>query len=125
MDRLWGPEVYKNVNDYEKSCEVCQHAQRLPTYRTNLQAPIAGLFETFSMDFAGPFKPSREGKKFAIIAVEHITEWQVAWATSNASSYVVIDFVMEEVALPFGPLRRIFHDNCNRVRRRTCEVVPE
>lgn len=112
-DRFWWPGVYRDILDYVRGCDGCQHAQRLPTYHKNLRAPVTGLFETFSIDFAGPPIASRGGKRFVIIAVEHLTGWPIAWATESSTADTVINFVHEEIVLPFGPPRRIVSDNAN------------
>lgn len=78
---FWWPEMYKGVTNSVKSCEGCQHARRIPRYRTNLRDPMTGLFETSSMDFAGPSRPFRDGRIFSIIVIELMGRKLIPWAT--------------------------------------------
>lgn len=71
--RFWGSKVYRDVTKHVKACDGCKNARRLPTSHTSLRELVTRLFETFSADFSGPSKPSRKGKRFALIAVELIT----------------------------------------------------
>ena len=57
VDRYWCPGVAADIFSHVKTCKGCQLAQPAPKYRTTLRMPITGLFDTFSIDFAGPFNP--------------------------------------------------------------------
>lgn len=63
------------------------------------------------MDFAGQLKLSKDGKTFALIAVEEITRWPMTWVTDTSTANIVMEFVKKERGLPFGPPRRTVWDN--------------
>ena len=73
--------------------------------------PVSQLFETFSIDFFGPLPKTKNGKRYILIAVEHLTGWPLAWGTETATSAEVIKFVEEEIIHSFGPPRTIVSDN--------------
>lgn len=75
---FWWPEVYLDMTEHISSCAGFQNARKLPTYDTNLTALVTGSLDTFSVDIGGPFKLSRNGKRFALIVVEHMTGWLIA-----------------------------------------------
>ena len=70
-------------------------------------------FDTFSIDFAGPLPMSKEGNRYMLIAVGHLTKWPIAVATKTATTAEVIRFVNEEIIYSFGPPKTIISDNAN------------
>ena len=73
--------------------------------------PVSQLFEPLSIDFAGPLPKTKNGRRYILIAVEHLTGWPLAWATETATSAEVIKFVKEEIIHSVGPPRTIVSDN--------------
>lgn len=78
--------------EHTKACVGFVNALRLLKYHKSLRAPVTGLFETFSVDFAGPYRPYQKGKRFDLIVVNHIKGWQIAWAKESHPLIVVIKF---------------------------------
>ena len=72
-----------------------------------------GFVRYVSIDFAGPLPMSKEGTRYTLIAVEHLTNWPIAVATKTATAAEVIRFVNEEIVYSFGPLMIIISDNAN------------
>ena len=58
---------------------------------------VSGLFNTWSIDFAGPLKETAAGNKYILLAVENLSSLQVASAvgTNYFNSSEVIKFVEE------------------------------
>lgn len=73
LDRFWWPNCQKEINNYVKSCDSCQRHKPIPKYRTTLHLPISTLFDTISIDFAGPFPSAATGNKFVLVTVENLT----------------------------------------------------
>ena len=109
--RYWWPRIGPDLYDYVKSCEGCQFASSIPKYRTDLSLPITSLFDSFSIDFVGPFPASKDRSLFVLVAIEHLTGWPLARATSRSTSDVVLDFIKTGIIHPFGPPRSIISDN--------------
>lgn len=81
-------------------------------YKTSLYVPLTCLFETYSIDFAGPLL-ARIGSRnrCILIAVEHLTGWPFATAVESTTAQMVIDFVEKEITLTFGPPVTMISDN--------------
>lgn len=65
VDELASPPVVKKRGGFRRSYTI-------------LRAQIIGFFETYCVDFASQFKPSKTGKRFVLISVEHLTGWPIA-----------------------------------------------
>ena len=50
------------------------------------------LFHIWLIDFTGPLPLTSTGKKYLIVAVEHMTRWPVARASPSADSGVAVTF---------------------------------
>lgn len=88
--------------------------QTVPRYVSNLKRPVAGLFDVFSIDFAGPFPvPYVGGPKYLLVCVEHLTGWPVVRATKDATSKTVMDFVEKNIVHSFGPPKTVVIDNAS------------
>ncbi len=111
MERYWWPLCHKDIYEHVKTCNGCQKSSPIPKYRTTLRLPIAPLFETFSIDFAGPFPESKAGDKYILIAVEHLTNWPLAIPTIDSTASTVMMFIENEIITPFSPPKRLISDN--------------
>ncbi|CDF33409.1 unnamed protein product [Chondrus crispus] len=110
-ERYWWPTVYMDVRDYVKSGDGCQMARPILKYKNTLRFPISSLFDVFCVDFGGPFPATSFGKRFLLVAVEHLTGWPIAIATADSTAQVVLDFVKREIMYSFGPPQTIVPDN--------------
>lgn len=106
-DRFWSPGFYRDVKDYVRSCHGFQHARKLPTYYTRLRAPVTGLLQNFSIDFTGPLKHSKTGKRFVLVASEHLTGWLIAGATEDLTAGAFVRFTEQEIIIPLELPRMI------------------
>lgn len=111
LDRYRWPTAHTDIHRYVRGCDGCQRASPLPKYRTTLPFPLTNLFDTFSVDFAGPLPKSTFAKRYVLVGVEHLTGWPLGRATKSSSAEEVIKFVKEEVLYSFGPRLTIISDN--------------
>ena len=103
--------MYKEIQDYVKTCEDCQKMTSIPKYYSGLRAPLTSLFDVFSINFAGPLPTTPRGNKHLLVCVEHLTGWPIVCPTPTATAAEVIAFVEEQVIMPFGRPRVILSDN--------------
>lgn len=61
--KYYWPKMYQEVNDYVKSCEVCQRSKPHPHARNAplLPMPVVGRFARLHIDFVGPLTTTPEG----------------------------------------------------------------
>lgn len=110
--RYWGPRMANYTEKFVRSCDACQRVKGLPKYKTNLFRPVTGLFEVFSIDFAGPITITLTGESpHILICVERWTGWPIARGTRSATSDEVTRFVHGEVITPFGAPEKIVSYN--------------
>ena len=92
---------------------MCQKTK--PTNRKEITdiIPISGLFNTWSIDFAGPLPNTRKGNRYFIIGVEHVSKWPVARSIppSLFNAKGVIGFIQDEIIKPFRSPVHILSDN--------------
>ena len=63
------------------------------------------------MDFAGPLPRKPTGKKYILVAVEHLTGWAIARATETSTAEEVLRFMKEEIIYCFGLPRVVVSNN--------------
>ena len=73
--------------------------------------PLTGLFDSFSIDFAGPLVAGPGGERYLLVAVEHLSGWPMARATPSNTADVIETFVKEEILRLFRPPGTIVSDN--------------
>ncbi|KAE8719115.1 putative glutathione S-transferase [Hibiscus syriacus] len=69
----------------------------------------AKLFDVWGIDFMGPF-PSSEGKLYILLAVDYVSKWVEAIATSRNDSKIVLKFLHKYIFTQFGVPRAIVSD---------------
>lgn len=94
-----------------KRFDASQKLTPIRNYKTTPSLLVFGLFETFLIDFAGPFKETSSEKRHLFIEVEHLTGWPIAVAAKEPTAKVVLNFVQQEIIDPFGLPKRIISDN--------------
>lgn len=55
----------------------------------------------------------RDQERYLLIAVEHLTSWQLVRATKTSTADTVVKIVEEEIFQPFGTPHKIVSDNTN------------
>jgi hypothetical protein len=61
---------------------------RYPKYKFDGQSQISGLFDTWSMDFLGPFPRSEVGNSYILTKIEHLSGAPVLTAVKSATADV-------------------------------------
>ena len=103
--------MYKEIQDYVKTCEDCQEMTRIPIYYFGLGAPLTSLFDVVPIDFAGTLPTTPRVNKHLLFCVEHLTGWPIICPTPTTTAAEVIAFVEEQVIMPFERPRVIVSDN--------------
>ena len=112
-NRVWWKGMYKDVRQYVKTCLNCQRRRPLKQtiYRPPAQAPVSGLWNTISIDFAGPLPKTIRQNRYILIAIEHVTNWPIARAFKDALASTVTTFLQQNVIDAYEVPKTILSDN--------------
>jgi hypothetical protein len=101
----WWPTLHKDVHQYIRSCEPCQHSGK-PSVRDHWAlTPIIplGPFEKWGIDFIGPINPaSKSRNRYIILATDYATKWVEARATRKNDAGTAGRFLFENILMRFG-----------------------
>lgn len=97
--------------DYVKSCKPCQGNRPFPSYESEGRLPLTNLFDSFSVDFAGPLPTTTTGNRFLPSGVEHLTGWSIVTPSRTSAAKVVLQFIENEIIQHFGLPRTIVPDS--------------
>ena len=103
--------MHRDAREYVKKCERCQLSGGL-TKRNEMPMNFmlqVEAFDLWGMDFMGPF-PTSNGKQFILVAVDYMTKWVEAVATSKNDSHTVIKFLKSHIFSRFGIPRALLSD---------------
>lgn len=97
--RFWWPQIYKEVEQYVKSCTICQRFKNpkgLPIGYLH-SVPVSEIFEHLHIDVVGPLKRTYQGNAYIITATDAFSKWVFARPVQQATTDVIIDFVKEAI----------------------------
>lgn len=88
------------------------------------QTPIfvVDIFDVWGIDFMGPF-PSSCGNLYILLAVDYVSKWVEAKATSTDDANVVVSFIKSQIFSRFGIPRSIISDQRTHFCNRTFEAL--
>uniref|UniRef100_A0A8C5LTZ1 Gypsy retrotransposon integrase-like protein 1 n=1 Tax=Leptobrachium leishanense TaxID=445787 RepID=A0A8C5LTZ1_9ANUR len=80
LQRFYWPGVQKDIENYCKSCPVCQMSAPLPHFRSPLvPLPIIEVpFERIAMDLVGPLPKSARGHQYILVIMDYATRYPEA-----------------------------------------------
>lgn len=112
---FYWPHVFNDACAYVRKCEVCQkfsgklkYQGALPLRPMQVEEP----FQQWGLYFIGEISDkSSGGHRWILVAINYLTKWVEAIPTKQATSKVVIKFLMENIIVKFGVPARIITDN--------------
>jgi hypothetical protein len=110
--RFFWLNMYSDVFDHCKSCHPCQ----MFNYSQNRNiAPLKPIVvsrsgQTIGLDYVGPFKASKSGNRYAIIAIDAHDKYVMGAATKSCDALTTAVFVLNEVICKHGMVEMILSD---------------
>ena len=112
---FWWPTLFRDAQEFVKVCDTCQRfsgklkfSRNLPLRPIEVQAP----FQQWGIDFIGEItNKSSGGHSWILVATDYFTKWVEAIPTRNATSKVVINFILNNIIIRFECPQKIVTDN--------------
>ncbi|CAF4618507.1 unnamed protein product, partial [Rotaria sp. Silwood2] len=113
--RYFWPSMYKDIENYIKSCIQCAQfnprRQKTPGALRPIKPPD-GVWQLVSMDFHGPITPtSQRGNKYIISLTDVLSKFVVTKAVRDNTTQTAVRFLKEDIISKFGTPRCILTDN--------------
>ncbi|KAL4290053.1 hypothetical protein GQ457_14G014830 [Hibiscus cannabinus] len=108
---LYWPTLHK---DAQLFCQQCDRCQRTGNISKRNEMPLQNileveLFDVWGIDFMGPF-PSSFGNLYILLAVDYVSKWVEAVATTHNDAKTVQRFIKKNIFTRFGTPRVIISD---------------
>ncbi|KAL4304561.1 hypothetical protein GQ457_10G010670 [Hibiscus cannabinus] len=108
---FYWPTLHK---DAQLFCQQCDRCQRTGNISKRNEMPLQNileveLFDVWGIDFMGPF-PSSVGNLYILLAVDYVSKWVEAVATTHNDAKTVQQFIKKNIFTRFGTPRVIISD---------------
>lgn len=110
--QFWWPKMYRNIEEYVKTCETCQvfkSPKGMPPGCLH-SIPISAAFEHVHVDIVGPLKRTFRGNNYVITATDAFTKWAFAMPCQNIKTQEVIKFLEDNIISIHGKPTKIITD---------------
>lgn len=107
----WWPTIYKDVDNWVKSCWTCQeHANPTgPTAATQQLIASSQPLEKMGMDLIGPLPKSSAGNTYALVMQDYFTKWPKAIPLWDATAKMVAGALLMVIST-WGPPKELLSD---------------
>ena len=110
-EKYWWPSMSEDVTHTVESCRVCQE-RRMPRVRFGEMQPIEVTepFDTWTIDFAGPFTTTDAGNKHIFVMVDNASKAVELKATKTNTMEDAANAICERVISRYGAPRVFISD---------------
>ncbi|KAL4361133.1 hypothetical protein GQ457_04G020720 [Hibiscus cannabinus] len=121
---LYWPTLHR---DAQLFCQQCDRCQRTGNISRRNEMPLQNilkveLFDVWGIDFMGPF-PSSFGNLYILLAVDYVSKWVEAIATTHNDAKTVQRFIKKNIFTRFGTPRVIISDEGRHFDNRSIEAA--
>jgi transposase InsO family protein len=110
-EKYWWPSMSEDVTRTVESCRVCQE-RRMPRVRFGEMQPIEVTepFDTWTIDFAGPFTTTDAGNKHIFVMVDNASKVVELKATKTNTMEDAANAICERIISRYGAPRVFISD---------------
>ncbi|KAJ8385959.1 hypothetical protein AAFF_G00177800 [Aldrovandia affinis] len=117
--------IVKDVVDWIKLCETCQHTERNKNMtRTIRPIKVEAPWEILGIDIFGPFPESRQGNTNVVIITDYMSKWVEASPIQKRDSLSVARCISTAI-YRFGSVKTVYCsqsvDFCDEVTKHLCD----
>ncbi|KAL1563882.1 hypothetical protein AAHA92_06301 [Salvia divinorum] len=120
---FYWPSLNKDAYNFCRECNRCQLTGVISARDEMPQTPVivCEIFDVWGMDFMGPFSSSY-GNIYILVAVDYVSKWIEAKATSTCDAKEVAKFLKSNIFCRFGVPRAVISDQGTHFCNRTIEA---
>ncbi|KAL7297648.1 hypothetical protein TKK_0009316 [Trichogramma kaykai] len=112
-ESFYFPNLGKHTHKILKSCDFCQ---RNKTYTVEIQGISQPILvkqpnDLLSIDFIGPFPPSKNGARFALITVDAFSRFTQIYPIPRATCQATVKCLVEDYFPKYGHVKTIQSDH--------------
>lgn len=100
--RYYWPQMYENIKEYVKSCDICQRRGNYKRKEPLHPIPVGEPFHRIGIDYVGPLPRTIKGNRYIIVAMDYLTKWPEARPVKEATAESTVDFIYEDVIARHG-----------------------
>ena len=108
--RFWWPEMERDINQFVKTCQVCQERQKLLVKIPPSKTHTPSLFETLHADVMH-MTPASNGCKYIAHGRDGLMSWAEARALRDEKARSIALWIYEDILCRWGTIRTIVTDN--------------
>ena len=124
-DRYYWDQMYRDIQEYVKTCEECQRRQKGHRKEPLHPIQIGRAFERVGIDLVGPLPITKQNNRYIIVATEYLTRWPEARAVPDASANTLAQFIFEEIICRHGTPKIILSDQGRNFISETIRILCE
>lgn len=124
-DRYYWPQMFEDLRNYVKACDICQRRGRSKRTEPLHPIPVGSPFHQIGIDFVGPLPRSSSGKKYIIVAMDYLTKWPEAKAVREATAEATVQFLYEDIICRHGCPQKILSDRGTHFNNRLLQGLVE
>jgi Integrase zinc binding domain/Integrase core domain len=125
--KYYWPTMCKDINEYVKSCDVCQRSQKPQRHEALNPIPVGNIFEKWGMDIIGPLNETEQGNKYIFTATEYLSKWAVAHPMTDIKASTVAKVFFDYVICDYGVPKTIITDQgtsfANELLNALCDII--
>lgn len=112
--KYYWPSMSQDISKYVRECDVCRackasNENTTTPMLTNRYAKFPG--QIVAIDYIGPYPRSKEGYRFAVVAIDSFTKFTFAQTLRDASAAATIKFLKREIMFKHFVPEKIVSDN--------------